>query len=67
MFGKSQENEIVEIKTESLNTFFLDCSTEKWENTSKLNAGHDLMFIIQSDASEEKFKEILDDFITENE
>lgn len=22
MFGKSQENEIVEIKTESLNTFF---------------------------------------------
>jgi len=66
MFGKSQDNEIVETKTGSLNTFFVDCITEKRKNTNKLNAGHDLMFIIQSDASEEKFKELFDDFITEN-
>lgn len=38
----------------------------KRKNTNKLNASHDLLFIIQSNANEEEFKQIFSDFITEN-
>lgn len=66
MFGKSNDNEIVEMKTGSLNTFYVDCITEKRKKTNKLNASHDIMVTIQSDASEEEFKQLYHDFITDN-
>ncbi len=66
MFG-NDDKKIVEIKTKPLNTYVVDCITEKREDTNKYSSGHDFTFKIQSDAVEEEFKRLLDEFIAENE
>lgn len=63
MFG-SKDNEIAEIKTGILNTYYLDFVTEK-RNTNKPSS-HDFAFVIHSDASEEEFRRLLDEFNAEN-
>lgn len=65
MFG-SKDNEIAEIKTGTLNTYYIDFVTEKRKNTNKYSPSHDFAFAIQSDASEEEFRRLLDEFNAEN-
>lgn len=66
MFGKSKDNEIVEMKTGQLNVYYVDCITEKRKKTNKLNASHDLMVTIHSDVAEADFRRLFDEFVTEN-
>ncbi len=67
MFGKSEDNEIVEVKTGPLNTFYVDGITAKRKKTNEINQGHDIIVVIHTNATEEEFKRLLDDFIAENE
>ena len=65
MFGRSNDKEIAEIKTGSLNLFYVDRITEKRKKSNKISAGEDITVAVLTDASETEFRKLFDDFIAE--
>lgn len=65
MFGKSKDDEIVEIKTGTLNVHYVDFITEKRKKTNEIT-GNDKFEVFFSDATEEEFKRLVDEFTAEN-
>lgn len=65
MFGKSKDMEIAEIKTGTLKVHYVDFITEKRKKTNEIT-GNDKFEVFFSDASEEEFKRLVDEFAAEN-
>jgi hypothetical protein len=66
MFGRGK-NEIVEIKTGTLNAFYIDRISENRIKTNKINASEDIIIALLSDASESEFQNLFDEFLAQNE
>ncbi|NYB51447.1 MAG: hypothetical protein HVN35_02620 [Methanobacteriaceae archaeon] len=68
MFGRGKgdqaDNGTFEIKTGTLNTFFIDKISEKRKKTNKISR-EDHTAAILSDASETEFRRILDEYLAE--
>ncbi len=70
IFGKSKNEknkEIAEIKTGSLNLYYIDQISEKRRESNKVSSPDDLTIAILTDAKEEEFRMIFDKFIAENQ
>jgi hypothetical protein len=66
MFGRGK-NEFVEIKTGTLNAFYIDRISENRIKTNKINASEDIIIALLSDATESEFQNLFDEFVAQNE
>ena len=70
IFGKSKKEsgkKIAEIKTGSLNLYYIDQVSEKRKKSNKISSGDDLTIALLTDANREEFRVIFDKFIAENQ
>jgi hypothetical protein len=69
MFGIGKDkgdNEVSEIITGPLNLFYVDRISNKRKNTNKISAKVDITVAVVTDANEEEFRQMFNDFIAEN-
>lgn len=64
--GKKEDSKIAQIKMGSLNMFYVDRISQKRSESNKKSAKEDITVPVISDASEEEFRNIFDEFIAEN-
>jgi hypothetical protein len=66
MLGRGN-NEVVEIKTGTLNAFYIDCISQHRLKTNQINASADVIIALFSDASETEFQALFDGFMAQNQ
>lgn len=66
MFGKDND-EIVEIKTGLLKAFYIDQISQNRVKTNRINSSSDITITLLTDASEQNFKNLFEEFMAEHD